>query len=40
MAAELGLKEVNLGHARTGYVRTGPEGSCGDAACPNFEGSR
>jgi len=38
VAAELGLKEVNLGHARTGYVRKGPEGSCGAAACPNFEG--
>lgn len=38
VAAGLGLKEVNLGHARTGYLRTGPEGSCGDTACPNFEG--
>ncbi|GGB66297.1 hypothetical protein N798_12465 [Knoellia flava TL1] len=39
VAVELGLKEVNLGHTRTGYVRTGPEGSCGDTACPNFEDS-
>lgn len=39
VAAELGRKEVNLGHTRTGYVRTGPEGSCGDTACPNFEAS-
>ncbi|MEO7269195.1 MAG: SGNH/GDSL hydrolase family protein [Knoellia sp.] len=38
VAAELGLTEVNLGHARTGYIRMGPEGSCGVAACPNFEG--
>ncbi|MFC7488713.1 SGNH/GDSL hydrolase family protein [Knoellia sp. CPCC 206453] len=38
VAAELGLTEVNLGHARTGYIRMGPEGSCGEAACPNFEG--
>ncbi|MFC7492319.1 MULTISPECIES: SGNH/GDSL hydrolase family protein [unclassified Knoellia] len=38
VAADLGLKEVNLGHARTGYLRKGSEGSCGDAACPNFEG--
>lgn len=38
VAADLGLKEVNLGHARTGYLRKGPEGSCGDKACPNFEG--
>ncbi len=37
VAAGLGLKEVNLGHARTGYVRMGPEGSCGETACPNFE---
>lgn len=39
VARELGLKEVNLGHARTGYLRVGPEGSCGDAACPNFKDS-
>lgn len=39
VAVELGLKEVNLGHARTGYLRLGPEGSCGDAACPNFKDS-
>ncbi|WP_404382777.1 SGNH/GDSL hydrolase family protein [Knoellia locipacati] len=39
VAGELGLKEVNLGHARTGYLRIGPEGSCGDAACPNFKDS-
>jgi lysophospholipase L1-like esterase len=38
VAAELGLTEVNLGHARTGYIRMGPEGSCGATACPNFEG--
>lgn len=38
VAAELGLKEVNLGHARTGYVQKGPKNSCGSAACPNFEG--
>ncbi|EAP99062.1 hypothetical protein JNB_02800 [Janibacter sp. HTCC2649] len=38
VAAGLGLKEVNLGHARTGYLRKGPEGSCGQTACPNFEG--
>lgn len=37
VAAELGLPEVNLGHARTGYLRSGPQGSCGDMACPNFE---
>lgn len=37
VAKELGLKEVNLGHARTGYLRAGPKDSCGDAACPNFE---
>jgi lysophospholipase L1-like esterase len=39
VAGELALKEVNLGHARTGYLRVGPEGSCGDAACPNFRDS-
>lgn len=39
VAVELGLKEVNLGHARTGYLRIGPEGSCGDAACPSFKDS-
>lgn len=39
VAGGLGLKEVNLGHARTGYLRIGPEGSCGDAACPNFKDS-
>lgn len=39
VADELGLKEVNLGHARTGYLRVGPEGSCGDTACPNFKES-
>lgn len=38
VAAGLKLTEVNLGHARTGYVRMGPEGSCGAQACPNFEG--
>ncbi|WP_353950081.1 SGNH/GDSL hydrolase family protein [Knoellia sp. S7-12] len=38
VADGLGLTEVNFGHARTGYVRTGSEGSCGDRACPNFEG--
>jgi lysophospholipase L1-like esterase len=38
VAAELGAKEVDLGHARTGYVRVGPKDSCGDEACPNFEG--
>lgn len=37
VAAGLGLTEVNLGHARTGYLQRGPKGSCGDAACPNFE---
>lgn len=37
VASDLGLPEVNLGHARTGYLKMGPEGSCGDAACPNFE---
>lgn len=39
VAGQLGLKEVNLGHARTGYLRAGPEGSCGDAACPSFTDS-
>ncbi|CAN7444497.1 SGNH/GDSL hydrolase family protein [Knoellia sp. LjRoot47] len=39
VARSLGLKEVNLGHARTGYLRIGPEGSCGDAACPSFKDS-
>lgn len=39
VAAQLGLQEVNLGHARTGYLRLGPEGSCGDAACPSFKES-
>ena len=39
VAGKLGLKEVNLGHARTGYLRVGPDGSCGDAACPNFTDS-
>lgn len=38
VAGELGQNEVNLGHARTGYVRVGPKDSCGDEACPNFEG--
>ena len=36
LAGELGLEEVNLGHARTGYLRKGPEGSCGKEACKNF----
>ena len=39
VAGSLGLKEVNLGHARTGYLRVGPDGSCGDAACPSFKDS-
>lgn len=38
VAAELGLAEVNLGHAGTGYVSAGKKGSCGDAACPAFTG--
>lgn len=37
VAADLGQPEVNLGHARTGYLKVGPDGSCGDAACPNFQ---
>lgn len=37
VAADLGLPEVNLGHSRTGYLKIGPEGSCGQAPCPNFE---
>ncbi|KGN39742.1 SGNH/GDSL hydrolase family protein [Knoellia aerolata] len=36
VAAELGQTEVNLGHARTGYLRRGPEGSCGSEPCPSF----
>ena len=36
VAAELGLGEVNLGHARTGYLRQGPADSCGSRACPSF----
>jgi lysophospholipase L1-like esterase len=39
VARSLGRKEVNLGHARTGYLRVGPDGSCGDAACPSFKDS-
>ncbi|KGN33411.1 hypothetical protein N802_15190 [Knoellia sinensis KCTC 19936] len=39
VATHLGLTEVNLGHARTGYLRAGPDGSCGDRACPNFQNS-
>lgn len=39
VAAQLGQPEVNLGHARTGYLRMGPDGSCGQVACPNFEDS-
>lgn len=38
LAAGLGLTEVNLGHAGTGYVRVGSSGSCGAKPCPNFEG--
>ena len=37
VAAELGQKEVNLGHARTGYLRKGPADSCGGDQCPSFE---
>jgi lysophospholipase L1-like esterase len=36
VAAELGQKEVNLGHARTGYLRRGPADSCGGEQCPSF----
>lgn len=37
VAAELGKKEVNLGHARTGYLRRGPANSCRAQPCPNFQ---
>lgn len=39
VAAELGQKEVNLGHARTGYLRQGPADSCGSQPCPSFSES-
>ncbi|PRY48609.1 lysophospholipase L1-like esterase [Knoellia remsis] len=39
VAAELGLKEVNLAHGGTGYLRSGKPGSCGEQACQSFEDS-
>jgi lysophospholipase L1-like esterase len=39
VAAQLGQEEVNLGHARTGYLRQGPADSCGSQPCPSFSGS-